>query len=92
MGDIADGMLGGELCEGCGMPLDGEPGGYPRWCSLECASERKSDEAYRIDQAASRVPCPICGKTTKPKGLNDHIKAAHPDEQAAGEVQTEAAK
>ena len=40
MGEIADMMLDGTLCEGCGVYLEGEPTGYPRYCSGACASGR----------------------------------------------------
>jgi hypothetical protein len=32
MGDIADLMVNGDICEGCGVELEGEGGGYPRRC------------------------------------------------------------
>lgn len=49
MGDIADMMLDGVLCEGCGVYLDGDAPGYPRYCE-HCQKERAvvdqpSDEA-----------------------------------------------
>ncbi len=40
MGEIADMMLGGEMCEMCGVPLDGEGYGAPRYCSKSCARDR----------------------------------------------------
>lgn len=45
MGDIADMMLDGTLCEACGVYLDGAGEGYPRYCSEECAKDRKADWA-----------------------------------------------
>lgn len=33
MGEIADAMLNGLFCEGCGEILDGEETGYPRRCT-----------------------------------------------------------
>ena len=32
MGDIADAMLDGTLCNSCGCALDGTAPGFPRWC------------------------------------------------------------
>ena len=32
MGEIADAMLDGDLCEHCGVALDEEDFGYPRIC------------------------------------------------------------
>lgn len=41
MGEIADMMLDGTLCEGCGEYL-GEGMGFPDYCSDECASKCKA--------------------------------------------------
>ena len=43
MGEIAEMMLGGVLCEGCGCALDCdecEETGVPAYCSLSCAKDR----------------------------------------------------
>lgn len=43
MGEIADAMIGGEMCEGCGEYLECdecEDIGVPAYCSLECAKDR----------------------------------------------------
>jgi len=39
MGEIADMMLDGTLCECCGMFI-GKNYGYPGYCSKECARDR----------------------------------------------------
>ena len=39
MGEIADMMLDGTLCEGCGEYIDDEGYGVPRYCSDECAKD-----------------------------------------------------
>jgi len=39
MGEIAESMLNGEMCEGCGQWL-GEDVGYPQYCSKTCAKDR----------------------------------------------------
>lgn len=43
MGEIADMMLEGVMCEGCGMFLDSEGDGIPNYCSPECAEDRGAD-------------------------------------------------
>lgn len=43
MGEIADMMLEGNLCEGCGIALEGNGHGIPRYCSDECARDRGYD-------------------------------------------------
>lgn len=43
MGEIAESMLTGELCEGCGVALDCEDCmdvGIPAYCSRGCAKDR----------------------------------------------------
>lgn len=52
MGDIADMMLGGVLCEGCGVALDCEECeamGVPAYCSDECADDRGADSDQVCD-------------------------------------------
>lgn len=40
MGEIADMMLDGTLCEGCGEFIEGDASGFPRYCSPQCAKDR----------------------------------------------------
>ena len=40
MGDVADMMLDGTMCEGCGVFMDGEAPDYPRLCK-GCAKDRR---------------------------------------------------
>lgn len=47
MGEIAEMMLDGTLCEMCGVFL-GEPQGFPGYCSSECAKDRGADECQVI--------------------------------------------
>jgi hypothetical protein len=42
MGEIAEMMLDGTLCEGCGEYI-GKSEGYPQYCSLDCAHDRGFD-------------------------------------------------
>ena len=44
MGEIADMMLDGTLCEWCGVYIDGEEPGYPRLCP-DCLKEKDKYEA-----------------------------------------------
>jgi len=43
MGEIAEMMLDGTLCEWCGVYIEGDAPGYPRLCR-DCASEKRKDE------------------------------------------------
>lgn len=41
MGEIAEMLLDGTLCEACGSYIDDEGGeGFPRYCSKQCATDR----------------------------------------------------
>jgi hypothetical protein len=47
MGEIADMMLDGTLCEGCGEFIDDDGAeGFPRYCSKECAAGRGATMTY----------------------------------------------
>lgn len=50
MGEIADSMINGEVCEMCGVWLDGESTGYPRYCSEECADDRGADYSQVVPE------------------------------------------
>lgn len=58
MGEIADMMLEGDLCEACGVALVGEGFGVPRYCSNQCA----------IDRGYSGIDSNGCGTYSKVKG------------------------
>jgi hypothetical protein len=55
MGEIADMMLDGTLCEGCGGYIEGDGCGFPRYCSAQCANDRGADFSAD-DRYAPRVP------------------------------------
>ncbi len=69
MGEIAESMLDGTLCEGCGVYL-GSDMGIP----MRCAGCRKG-----ASQPApyERVQCSLCGKWMKFCGLRDHTRDVH---------------
>lgn len=46
MGDIADAMLDGDLCEGCGVPNEGESHGVP-WRCPGCMKDAPKDPPAR---------------------------------------------
>lgn len=39
-------MIGGEMCNGCGVYLAGEPTGFPSFCSEECAKNMGMPDGY----------------------------------------------
>lgn len=80
MGETAEMMLDGTLCEGCGVYLeDGGGEGFPRRCS-QCGEDlRIAEIAQGARQLAAmmKVKCPTCGKHVKPQGLKDHQRDRH---------------
>ena len=50
MGEIADSMIYGEACEMCGVPLEGEASGFPRYCSTTCADDRGADHSQVAEE------------------------------------------
>lgn len=68
MGDIADMMIEGILCEGCGEYM-GDAVGYPRCCP-DCSKPA-------FPKPVPKVKCPTCGKKVKKSGLADHQRDVH---------------
>jgi Zn finger protein HypA/HybF involved in hydrogenase expression len=78
MGDLADMMLDGTLCEGCGVYL-GDAVGYPRRCK-PCRKDQRTDAvrtATHIHHRATKTECPTCGRRVKIVGLADHMRDSH---------------
>jgi hypothetical protein len=74
MGEIAEMMLDGTLCEGCGVYLGGSLSG-PRRC-IDCQIEDTSiPRAPPI--AAGKIACPKCQRHVKAAGLKDHMRDRH---------------
>lgn len=88
MGEIADMMLDGTLCQECGVFIGG-PVEYPRTCG-DCEKERfacalcskltESDQAladHKKDMHGSQA-CDICGKELAGRqGVLDHKRMVH---------------
>lgn len=78
MGEIADGIVEGELCQGCAGYM-GEPVGYPRCCKYcktlnEIVTTTKDGKPIH---RPSKTNCPHCNKLIKKIGLQQHIEAKH---------------
>jgi hypothetical protein len=78
MGEIAEMMLDGTLCEGCGCALHGHGDGFPRRCK-SCRKEQNIERMQAEHAAAKKVKCKVCGKRIKQIGEKDHMRDAHRD-------------
>lgn len=78
MGDIADAMLDGTLCECCGEYI-GSDAGYPQYCSDECAADSGAEEeAPTNEEADTQRHCTTCGKRLKSTaGVRQHMRDKH---------------
>ena len=76
MGDVADMMLEGQMCQGCGSIL-GDGDGFPVYCK-SCQKENNVDQ-FGSDKkpTVKKVACPVCGKKVKPAGLEMHQQIVH---------------
>lgn len=55
MGEIADMMLYGTLCAGCGVYMEGSSQGFPGYCSRQCDPERYEPRVPRFDRYAIKA-------------------------------------
>ena len=78
MGEIAEMMLDGTLCEGCGEYI-GADACYPQYCSPECAADRGLPiEPHKPIQEKKRHECTTCGKKfQRIRHLKQHWFAKH---------------
>lgn len=91
MGEIAEMMLDGTLCEGCGCALDGESPGYPRKCK-SCKRDDAPKGKPRSSKAdlpqwkneandciSVRYHCNSCLRNFPTEGgARDHVHTMHP--------------
>ena len=80
MGEVADMIIDGTLCEDCGVVLDGEAPGFPRCCQ-QCEQERTISAidfgARQLAAEMTHKTCRKCGKRVKWDGLSDHMRDKH---------------
>lgn len=69
MGEVADMILDGTLCDQCGVFI-GEAVGYPRSCS-------HTTKVQKVWTKKPKIQCSICKKWIKEAGYADHMKAVH---------------
>ena len=76
MGEIAEMMLDGTLCAGCGVFLNGDGDGFPRYCT-DCQRPSSYKPTRCKRETREKVSCPTCKKRVNAVGLADHMRDAH---------------
>lgn len=77
MGEIAEMMLDGTLCECCGVYLRGEGSGIPRRCR-DCKRSARVLQAHPpVKPGSNMTACKTCGRRVKLVGIHDHMRDAH---------------
>ncbi len=82
MGEVAEMMLDGTLCAGCGVAMDDicdgfEAPGYPRYCSKACEPEDHKQFFLDPIPLPPKVKCELCGRKVAPSGLKNHKRDKH---------------
>lgn len=69
MGEIAEMMLDGTLCEGCGSYIDDSEPGHPRYCSRQCAEDCGASWGKPKGYVRSSVRASVAEQAVGAKGL-----------------------
>ena len=81
MGEIAEMMLDGTLCEGCGVANLSGGEGFP-WHCRSCKRDRNIAADEEKKAAERKVKCDVCGKKVREVGLADHKRAVHSNDRS----------
>ena len=90
MGEFADAIIAGEICQECMLPL--EPSDTqigPRSCAYCHRAEKREARVARFSRYKVKEPipgpdqiaCPTCKRVVKRVGLPDHFRSKHPNEE-----------
>lgn len=82
MGDIADQIVNGDICQMC-CCTEGSGEGYPFTCR-ECLGEMGLEDEPTLGNPAvakNKTQCPLCHKRVRQIGLQNHVKEVHPEYQ-----------
>lgn len=75
MGDYADMIIDGTMCESCGEFI-GPGDGFPRQCRGCCADQRRNQKP--MVTPSGKIQCPHCNrKLRNEQGLHDHLRDKH---------------
>lgn len=97
MGEIAEAMLDGTLCAGCGEFL-GQDAGFPIYCTgcrppappvrnrgrkreLDGQSALPRFSPYSVPPRTGTIQCAHCPRWIKPIGMAQHMRDKHPEIQ-----------
>lgn len=84
MGEIADMMIDGTLCESCGVFLEGRSPGHPRRCRRCSGAHDRREAKFSAPSNPAKVACKECGRHVKATGLADHMRDKHGPAQQHG--------
>lgn len=81
MGDIADQIVEGEICQICCCPegIDIPARGYPFTCA-ECGGDKQqavNPQHHATKGKSPKIKCPYCDKMIAEVGLQQHKAAKH---------------
>lgn len=77
MGEIAEMMLDGDMCECCGEMMSESGDGYPRKCAGCQFNEKAAPVNLAPKQHFSKITCQICNKKVSIVGIGNHLKDSH---------------
>ena len=76
MGEIAEMMMDGTLCAGCGAYLEDSIEGIPNYCSKDC-----EPDGYGKNTKTEKIKCDLCNKMCGgEQGLKAHKLAIHKED------------
>lgn len=78
MGEYADMMLDGTMCQSCGEYI-GSDSGFPTFCR-NCERDNRSEYGLVSGLAPNnptKVACKKCGRHVKAVGLHQHMRDKH---------------
>jgi hypothetical protein len=83
MGEIADSIIEGEICQICCAPDDHGTRGFPFTCA-ECDGPEyfgEDDDDPSVFDKPKKVKCPFCPKMVSELGVDQHVAAKHSENE-----------